>query len=132
MDIKLLTIFRDIRAWAEERAELEDYCDDLSGLCARTTARLYVILKKSGYTPLIGYSDIFHFYIILGGKIVDLTATQFDEDWKPINVVHLESRRPEYRRTQVFPNLFRAMRFMHSISWYEEQIPSWRDLQGIY
>jgi len=51
---------------------------DLSGMCAIASFYLFRLLKKNGYKPAFAINEG-HAFVVCGGYVVDVTATQFDQ-----------------------------------------------------
>lgn len=74
--MKLKEIVLETRAWGEKLPIARDYCPDLAGLCAIVSKELCERLQQNGYKAKIAYNG-HHCFVILQGRIIDLTATQF-------------------------------------------------------
>jgi len=70
------------RKWAEKIGQKEKWPKNLCGLCIRASVRLFTQLRKRGYRPRIcAYiKSPRHFYVKVNGHIIDVTATQFQDE----------------------------------------------------
>ena len=131
MQSQILTAAQDVRIWAEERALRELFPADLCGLCARSSAMLYILLKQRGYSPQIIYSDYVHVFIHVENHLIDLTATQFfNTNFIPIFIrpINNEESASQYINSKVFNNLFQFIRFQHKKEWIKKEVFSKRDI----
>src|SRR5258705_13818491 len=82
---ELLPITQRARYWAEDYVQEEwnegnEWFDnDLCGMCAIASAKLWLELKAVGYEPMIVWSPVEHFFVLLDGHVIDITATQYNE-----------------------------------------------------
>lgn len=71
------------RRQAEKRASETGFSSDLHCFCARGSAILFRHLKKMGFRPKIVMSTDGHWahvWVRCSGYLVDITASQFDQD----------------------------------------------------
>lgn len=131
MQLQILTAAQDARIWAEERALRELFPADLRGLCARSSAILYLLLRQQGYTPQLVYSSAIHTFVTVKSHIVDVTATQFfNTNFIPIFITPIKSVQfqAQYRHSKTFDNIFQFVRFQNKDNWRKKEIFSRRDI----
>lgn len=73
---EVLKIAKEVRDWAEAKADKWNFPSDLMGMCAIAAAELHVRLKRAGYASKIGYNSS-HCFVIYKDHVLDVTATQF-------------------------------------------------------
>src|SRR5690349_7465031 len=84
MDRKLVAVAMRARKWAEDYARSTHlFPNDLTGMCAIASAKVFNLLKLSGYTDVIIYecrlAVMAHCFLVVNQSIViDVTATQFE------------------------------------------------------
>lgn len=101
MDIKtrevLLVCAKQARVWAEENVQRFECHDNLMGMCAIASGRLWMLLRQQGITSRLMLAELpngtCHVFVEYNGAIVDVTATQFG---KPEVVVIEMSGRSEW------------------------------------
>jgi len=72
------SIARQARKWAEELAAKSrgEVASDLCGLCAIAAGHLHKRLRAAGLPSVLAVNSG-HCFVLLGGYVVDVTATQF-------------------------------------------------------
>ena len=84
-----------VRNWCQEvrfQFRKTGYDNELTGMCAIASAKLFDTLEQLGYNPTIAVSDnddASHVFVIVDDFIVDVTATQFGRN--PIEIVHAKT-----------------------------------------
>ena len=73
------------RLWAERLAKRWGYCSDLSGMCDVASAKLFLMLKAKGYRPVL-VTNKGHCHVRVKRRIVDITATQFGDEFKKVEI----------------------------------------------
>jgi len=69
-----------VREWAERmQAELGHWADDLGGMCAVASYELFLALRRRGVDAAFAHNPG-HAFVIVADRVVDITATQFDEE----------------------------------------------------
>ena len=119
---KFRSILEETRAWAEVIAfeNPDSYKIDLCGLCSITTKELHTRLKAEGLSSEIACNDR-HCFLIYRNRIVDLTATQFDEP--RIFISKLSGKEEGYWKIDgLFDNIEDVSNYQEELGWYEEQI----------
>jgi hypothetical protein len=87
---KIHEIATKSRKWAERRANAFSYRHGLVGMCARASANLSTRLSHHNYPARIVHATknaSGHIYVRVGFHIVDITATQFKADYKPVTIL---------------------------------------------
>lgn len=126
----ITTITEGVREWAEEYADANpDHCyDDLCGLCAIASTKLCYELRENGYDAIIGVSSLgwftYHAFVIVDDHIVDITATQFDLPSVVIKPIKEAEKEPHWRLYKAFATPGGLIKFLRSIDWCPEQMPS--------
>jgi hypothetical protein len=78
---RLLSVGKQVRAWAENVAEKEQFPSDLCGLCARASAQLHKrLLMKNQSSEIVFVDDHVYVRLMLDDVqyVFDVTATQFN------------------------------------------------------
>lgn len=84
---RIRRVARTVRDWAEQyAADCSEwyYPEDLCGLCAIASARLHLALHRQKIrSTLVMSQNEFgaHVFCVVGDYVVDVTATQFHNDW---------------------------------------------------
>jgi hypothetical protein len=91
--IKILDIARNVRISAQIH---EDSCIDLNGWCAICSYHIFKKLRKLGKKPYFVIVADGHCFVLLKGKAIDVTATQFNEKEQVI-VDKLENLQGPYK-----------------------------------
>ena len=73
------------RLWAERLAKRWGYHSDLSGMCDVASAKLFLMLKAKGYRPVL-VTSTGHCHVRVKRRIVDITATQFGDEFKKVEI----------------------------------------------
>lgn len=82
----LKRLARIVRRYYEEH----HYCgSDLAGCCFRASRQLFKLAEDCGIRTEIGLGEC-HAFVLYGGKVVDVTATQFG-NYQKVMVVDLET-----------------------------------------
>lgn len=113
------------REIAEREAKSEGlFSDQLEGFCARGSAILYRELKKAGIKARIHLSyteEYSHVFLRVGNHIVDITATQFNEE--PVSIVPIWGKKPDYwRRDYEFETIKELVHLQKIEGWPREQM----------
>lgn len=87
---KFYKIVLQVRKYFDENHESYGVDEDLMGLCAIASAKLFIELKKHGYNPQIAENTC-HCFLVVNDHIVDITAGQFDKQ-RRIVIKHLSKR----------------------------------------
>lgn len=76
---KIFEIATEVRAWSEliQKQTSSLYGENLCGLCAISSARLFSRLKEENIIVKIAYNDRHCFLLTEDNYVVDVTATQF-------------------------------------------------------
>jgi hypothetical protein len=72
-----------VRRWAEKYAEENNHYNDLCGMCAIASGELWRELRREGGNPILCLKDDgpgAHVFVECSGYLVDITATQFEEN----------------------------------------------------
>lgn len=127
MDIyqKIKTISTSARSWAEAYAKVKKFPDDLNGLCAIASAKLFEMLdREPGLTPSIAIwhdnkSHGVHCFLICNQYLVDITATQFGNFSKVevINLLNVDKKR------FYFWNYDTVIKSVDDLMMYQEHTP---------
>lgn len=126
----LIQILPSVRAKMEEVAELEDFSNDLCGLCARSAAITFKLLKMFGLNPLLCVTWG-HVFVLLDDYVVDVTATQFEYEEK-IFIRHKEDNISRFYNTNFqFLELEAAIQKLQDMSWVESQMPKSSEYEEI-
>ncbi len=82
------SIASEARQWAEAYARKysASYGPDLCCLCAKASGRLHSLFKRYGVPGVIAANDN-HVFNVVGDYVVDITATQFDENNKKVVIL---------------------------------------------
>jgi len=118
--MKLATILRETRAWAEEvQAQFPfDYGDDLCGLCAVASKELFTRLKANGFKDVLIACNDCHCFVIYKGRVLDVTATQFR---KP--AIYISRNISGYWNAEtIFDNIEDINNFQQEVGWHDTQI----------
>jgi len=122
----LYRIGKKARAWAERTAKKEHFGSELSGLCARSAVQLYTLLSQNSIEATIVYNRAhFHFFVLVEGYVIDVTATQFLNTYdKPVLVLPTEetSQYPQYTIDLVFPAPQKVAFYQKRTHWPTNQI----------
>jgi hypothetical protein len=126
MDKAIIDVAKQCRKWVENHAKAIDICNDpdLGGWCAIASAHLHDQLVERGFSSRIAYNS-HHCFVIVGGHIVDITATQFGERYKKIHVQPLNRKvvRPErWYIGRTFGSVKGLRNYMEREGWPPEQI----------
>lgn len=132
----LARLAADVRLWAQEQARLhpQHYDEDLAGLCALASMRLYDVLRLHQIDAelVVSYDDegrCGHCHVRAAGHLLDVTATQFDpllpdvvciDLAAPGNLVLLLDRW-YWRRYTAFPDSRQASLYLADEGWPPEQ-----------
>jgi hypothetical protein len=118
-------IARQVRAWAERTAKKEGFPEDLMGLCARSSAQLFTLYKQAGELPLIAYSVRHsHFFVLVEGYIVDVTATQFPATRKIVVFIALlkdAEKLTQYDYDRIIVNPEKLIAYQRATKWHQKQ-----------
>ncbi len=122
---RLKQLARQVRRWAmRNRAKYHSTCR-LDGMCAITSARLFIQLRNAGFhdTKLCVTKEDDHAFILCSGYVVDVTATQFDSHYKAVVVIPIEEEATDdlWEVGKAFQNM-NAIR-EHFSEWPLEQQP---------
>ena len=106
------------------RARGDEFESDLCGMCGIAAAKLHQNLTDAGIRCVIGVrnrKDDAHCFVIAGGFVVDVTATQFLR--KPVEIVPLlESEKHSYwRKTSIAKNTAELLKIQQRSGWPVEQ-----------
>lgn len=124
MKVSVLALAEFARKWSEKTARTEGFPTDLNGFCARATVKLFNLLKAANYDPIIGCAHG-HTYVILEGKIIDITATQFPRTRsKPVYIIDADQVRHQYQyqSLKIFENPDELSKFQKREGWPKNQI----------
>jgi hypothetical protein len=81
---KIRRLARKVRRWADEYvARSYDYSDDLCGMCAICSTKLWHLLREHGYKARIVMA-VGHVFVVYRGYLIDVTATQFLGNCGPV------------------------------------------------
>jgi len=113
---KILEVATDARAFMETFARDNPTIGDPTTLgcyCAIASGHLHTALKKNGIKAQIAIND-HHAFVLVddGSHIVDITATQFDDEYDPVMLLPLpsEPNREEFWEPKAVFNSPRALR----------------------
>ena len=67
----------EVRRWCERRAKNSKYWENLCGLCATASKRIFTKLKNAGIPCTLAETS-YHCFVLTENYLVDVTATQFD------------------------------------------------------
>jgi len=103
-DKALLRKLKEIREWAERVQENmpESSSTSLQNMCAPTSILIYQYLKDKANDIKI-YDNRRHSFVVADGWIIDVTATQFNEDFPKILIHELENKNVLHRKTFGYP-----------------------------
>ena len=114
---------------AMERGDSEYYncTESLGGMCARASALLSTLLTQAKIKHELAYGDG-HVYIECDGYVIDVTATQFGEQYgmtliRPqFEMQNKELHDTWWRTSKLFKNINHLIRWQKKNSWPEEQM----------
>ena len=118
-----------VRYWAEDRADMGKE-DDLTGWCAKASAKLFKQLQQQGIAAEIhvwvhAASPESHVYLVVDSHVVDVTATQFRQFRNtPVLIMHeREAQAYEfYHTTLVFHSVEALRKWQKKERWPFDQI----------
>jgi hypothetical protein len=128
---RVTAIAEETRKWAETVGRIEKLDVDLTGFCARGSARLFTNLTAAGYSPEIIVTHAAdnrsaHVWVKLNGYIVDITASQFGH--QDICVIECRPSRPWYwRETYILHGVRQLRELQKEQDWAKEQIVQRKD-----
>lgn len=120
------TIAKQVRTWAEKKAEDANYNpDNLCGWCAIASGQLFKRLQADGIAAEI-HINSGHTFLVVEDHIVDITATQFHEFGnKPVLIIHQkeidENEHWFYAETKVFKSIAKLHAFQVKEKWPAKQ-----------
>lgn len=122
---KIREIAKQARRWGERIAEnyeeLDSSTEELEYLCAICSAHLFCLLKKEGYDPVIVENDE-HCFVLCDGKLVDVTASQFNKNPKVICREYIEDEEISYWQIEnQYDSVERFMLFQNHSDWPDNQ-----------
>lgn len=96
---QVISIARRVRKWAERtnNRRVWPFNDDLCGMCAIASVKLFKELNAAGITNARICENDEHCFIIWHGYIIDVTATQFGFTNEPITVIKVKDVDSYYR-----------------------------------
>jgi len=123
--VKLKKILKTTRKWAEKQADEFplDYGEDLSGLCAVASKKLYKKLKANGFNCELAYNDRHCFVLHNKHRVIDITASQFGLG--RINVFTLHDNIEDGHHwviKKTFTDVDELSDYQIERGWYDEQI----------
>lgn len=130
-------ITEGVRDWAEDYSKEypESCCDDLCGLCAIAAAKLCYELRSNGYDAVIAFSSVgymtYHAFVILDDHIIDITATQFQQQSVVIKPISEAENNYYWRVYKVFTTTGEFIKYLTKIAWCPEQMPNESLLEGV-
>lgn len=88
---KIRLVALETRTWAEKNVEkiLNYPARDLGGMCAVAASELFIRLGKVGVQPTlhsVSTDDGGHCFVEVDGWFIDVTATQFGEEFKSVEI----------------------------------------------
>lgn len=106
------------------RSRGNDFEAELCGMCAIAAAKLHQNLTDAGIKCVIGVrnrKDDAHCFVIAGGFVVDVTATQFHR--KPVEIVPLEEavKHSYWRKTRIAKTPTELLKIQQRSGWPVEQ-----------
>ena len=120
--MKLSQILKETRNWAEIEGHKIGFPEDLMGMCAIVSKKLFNQLKKNGYKVKIVYNPR-HCFVILNNRIIDLTATQFGKYYPKIHIIKLKKyQSAEYKIYRIFENEKQLTDYQVKTMWPKHQI----------
>lgn len=131
-----LDIAREVRkavqVWARDSHDSNFDYDTLRGACGLASYTLYRTLKAFGYHPEFVHDEDdhdAHCWVELGDEAIDITATQFGEDYPEIYCVH----KSLYPLASVSGKTSRGWRAIRAVREWEEdgQGPYLKKIQGL-
>lgn len=127
---RVVGIAKDTRRWAEIVAEVEAFDEELNGLCARASARLFSNLINAGYQPQLILSvnhNVAHVWVKLMDHIVDITASQFKHP--DVCIIRCRISRPWYwRETACFESPSHLRIYQMNEDWPKNQTVKRKEL----
>jgi hypothetical protein len=121
---KALPTIHAIRLWAEEYASVNGFPDDLCGMCAIASAKLWRSLAGGGIYGVIAHSRIEHFFMVLDDYVIDITATQFGVV-NPVTILPKSYAKASYWRiNKVLTNDRRMRQYQTRRQWCPDEIPN--------
>lgn len=103
MDVyqKIKIIAESARIWAQAYAKVKKFPEDLNGMCAIASAKLFEMLDREiGLNPSIvvwhdSKSNGVHCFVICNQYLVDITATQFGNfsNVEIVNTLNIDKKR---------------------------------------
>jgi len=126
-------IAKRVRAWTEAKASKYGYAANLQGLCGIASRKLFRELKRAGYSPTIGYARNYfyggHAFVVLNGRIVDVTATQFRCRQKVVVSKLGVSKRWYWKPAKHYSSDRAFLNYQQQSGWSGEQVQwQWRPL----
>ena len=111
--------------WCVNTALENDFC----GWCARASARLFNALTAAGFNPRLHIAESDeggHVFVTVRGYVVDITATQFDnelEDPEPVTILERDISKDYwfYNTTKTFKTVTDLQRYQKKVGWPDHQ-----------
>jgi hypothetical protein len=127
-DIKEIAI--QARAWAEDYQlkHPKHFPECLASLCAISSAYLSHQLTQNNIENSIAFCNtdrVAHFFVICQDKIIDITATQFGNKFKAIEIRDLEEidlkETNFWETTYIFNTPSELLEYQKQYNWFKEQ-----------
>ena len=125
---KIITAAEATRKWAEENYVRHNASENLCGLCAIASSRLWQNLQMRGIKSRLMMSNLerhsfYHVFVEHDGLLIDVTATQFGEEEIVIKPIETSSECPWYWEPMyVFDTPVALQQHQNETDWVHEQI----------
>jgi hypothetical protein len=121
-------IARQTRGWAERYARdpFSSFTPTLAGMCAIASVELFRRLSAAGYAPFLAMSHADrcdHCFVVLDGRVVDVTATQFGESAVVIELLKRASNVSYWQINAHFGSAGALREYLRERRWPKKQLP---------
>lgn len=132
MDSRIVEIAREARKWAEKRRPAGD---NLMGLCAKASAKLFRMLQEANirceiraWTEFPSGGGSAHVFVVVDDHVVDVTATQFRQ-FKNDKVVVMHEREAAqhyfYNAGFIFGSVYELKKWQTDSGWPRDQVAAY-------
>jgi hypothetical protein len=124
-------IATNVRQWAENNRNVAHASFDLCGMCAVASVKLSLELTNRNIPHELAYRKD-HVFVLCEDYIVDVTATQFGNDYQTVEVLqrsNVHPRENHWKVTRKFKTVKGLINRLNMERWPKSQIPTIKKLK---